>query len=118
MTISAPELLSALHDLADFDCGKPALNHWLQNFALSNQKNNFTRVLVVQESLKVLGFYGLAPSAVQPAMLSRSLRTGRSPDPVPCILLGQRGAYRRPAGRAGYKERDRAIDRYAGCATA
>ena len=99
MTISVPELLSALHDLADFDCGKPALNDWLRNYALSNQKYGFTRVLVVHENLKVLGFYGLAPSSVQPAMLSRSLRTGRPPDPVPCILLGQLAVDMRHARR-------------------
>jgi GNAT superfamily N-acetyltransferase len=87
--IAPPEPLSPSHDLAAFDCGKPALNEWLRSFALSNQAKGFTRVMVVCELSRVIGFYGLAPTAVAPPLLSRKLRTGRPPDPVPCILFGQ-----------------------------
>ena len=45
--------------------------------------------MVVHESNRVIGFYGLAPTAVIPAVLPRSIRTGQPPDPVPCLLLGQ-----------------------------
>lgn len=38
---------------------------------------------------RVVGYYGLAPTAVVPAVLPRSIRTGQPPDPVPYILLGQ-----------------------------
>jgi GNAT superfamily N-acetyltransferase len=31
----------------------------------------------------------MAPSAVVPNALPRSIRTGQPPDPVPCLLLGQ-----------------------------
>ncbi len=37
----------------------------------------------------MVGYYGLAPTAVVPAILPRSIRTGQPPDPVPCLLLGQ-----------------------------
>ncbi len=87
--ISAPEPLNADHDLAAFDCGKPALNGWLRNYALTNQAKGFTRVMVIREDARVIGFYGLAPTAVPPSILSRRIRTGRPPDPVPCILFGQ-----------------------------
>lgn len=33
--------------------------------------------------------YGLAPTAVVPSALPRSIRTGQPPDPVPCLPLGQ-----------------------------
>ncbi len=89
VSISAPELLTADHDLSLFDCGKAALNDWLKTHALNNQTKGFTRVLVVCEAGRVVGFYGVAPSAIPPSALSRSVRTGRPPDPVPCILLGQ-----------------------------
>ena len=89
MTVSAPEALSELHDVSDFDCGKPALNVWLKSRALRNTRENFTAVRVVHDNMKVVGFYGLAPTAVAPAFLPRSIRTGQPPDPVPCILLGQ-----------------------------
>ncbi|TPQ52252.1 GNAT family N-acetyltransferase [Prosthecomicrobium hirschii] len=87
--ILPPEPLNADHDLSAFDCGKPALNEWLRTYALANQIKGFTRVMVVREGVRVIGFYGLAPTAVPPSILSRKLRTGRPPDPVPCILFGQ-----------------------------
>lgn len=43
---------------------------------------------MVHEHNRVVGYYGLAPTAVVPAVLPRSIRTGQ-PDPVPCLLLGQ-----------------------------
>lgn len=89
VSISAPELLTANHDLSAFDCGKAALNDWLKTHALNNQTKGFTRVLVVHEAGRVVGFYGVAPTAIPPFALSRSVRTGRPPDPVPCILLAQ-----------------------------
>jgi GNAT superfamily N-acetyltransferase len=57
--------------------------------ALSNQEKGFTAVLVVHEASRVVGYYGLAPTAVVPSALPRSIRTGQPPDPVPCLLLGQ-----------------------------
>lgn len=91
MAISAPELLTAAHDVSEFSCGKPTLDHWLKTRALSNQQKGFTAVLVVHEAGHVVGYYGLAPTAVVPAVLPRSIRTGQPPDPVPCLLLGQLG---------------------------
>lgn len=89
MAILAPEPLTAAHDVSEFSCGKPALDHWLRTRARSNQEKGFTAVLVVHEVGRVVGYYGLAPTAVVPNVLSRSIRTGQPPDPVPCLLLGQ-----------------------------
>ena len=89
MPLSAPEPLTAAHDVAPFSCGKPVLDHWLKTRALSNQQKGFTAVLVVHEAGRVVGYYGLAPTAVVPSVLPRSIRTGQPPDPVPCLLLGQ-----------------------------
>ncbi len=89
MAISSPELLTESHDISRFSCGKPALDHWLKNRALSNQTKGFTAVLIVHEDNRVIGYYGLAPTAIVPAMLPRAIRTGQPPDPVPCLLLGQ-----------------------------
>lgn len=87
--ILPPEPLNAGHDLSAFDCGKPALNDWLRTYALANQAKGFTRVMIVREDTRVIGFYGLAPTAVPPSILSRKVRTGQPPDPVSCILFGQ-----------------------------
>jgi GNAT superfamily N-acetyltransferase len=89
LAISDPEPLTASHDLTEFSCGKPSLDRWLKTRALSNQEKGFTAVLVVHEANRVIGYYGLAPTAIVPSVLPRSIRTGQPPDPVPCLLLGQ-----------------------------
>lgn len=99
MAISAPEPLSAAHDVSAFSCGKPALDHWLKTRALDNQTKGFTAVMVTHEAGRVVGFYGLAPTSVVPAILPRAVRTGQPPDPVPCLLLGQLATDSAWAGR-------------------
>ena len=89
MALSTPEPLTGEHDVAAFSCGKPALDHWLKTRALSNQQRGFTAVMVVHDAGRVVGYYGLAPTAIVPSALPRAIRTGQSPDPVPCLLLAQ-----------------------------
>jgi len=97
--LSAPELLSARHDVTGFSCGKPSLDHWLKTRALSNQQRGFTVVIVVHAAGRVVGYYGLAPTAVLPGGVPRAVRTGQPPNPVPCILLGQLATDEAWAGR-------------------
>ena len=97
--ISAPELLTSQHDVASFSCGTPALDHWLQTHALANQLKGFTVVMVVHEAGRVVGYYGLAPTAVTPVSMPRAIRTGQSPNPVPCLLLGQLATDQQWAGK-------------------
>ena len=87
--LSSPELLTDAHDVDRFSSGKPSLDHWLKTRALSNQQKGFTAVLVIHDAGRVVAYYGLAPTAVAPGTLSRSVRTGQPPNPVPCLLLGQ-----------------------------
>lgn len=89
MLLSGPELLTEAHDVSTFTCGTPALDHWLKTRALANQQKGFTAVLVVHDASRVVAYYGLAPTAVVPNVVPRSIRTGQPPDPVPCLLLGQ-----------------------------
>lgn len=89
MALTGLEPLTAGHQLNELSCGKPSLDRWLKTRALSNQEKGFTAVLVVREGSRVVGYYGLAPTAVVPATLPRAIRTGHPPDPVPCLLLGQ-----------------------------
>jgi GNAT superfamily N-acetyltransferase len=87
--LSSPELLNASHDVSSFSCGQTALDNWLKIYALSNQQKGFTVVMVVHVGGRVVGYYGLSPTSVVPTSLPRSIRTGRTPNPVPCLLLGQ-----------------------------
>ena len=99
MAISGPEPLTATHDVAQFSCGKPSLDRWLKTRALPNQQKGFTAVLVVHEANRVIGYYGLAPTAIMPSILPRSVRTGQPPDLVPCLLLGQLATDRNWVGK-------------------
>lgn len=96
---SEPEPLTADHDVSDFQCGQPGLDRWLKTRALTNHQRGFTAVMVVHRKGQVIGYYGLAPTAVIPSALSRAVRTGQPPDPVPCLLLGQLATDMRWAGR-------------------
>jgi GNAT superfamily N-acetyltransferase len=87
LAISGAEPLAAAHILDEFSCGKPSLDRWLKTRALSNQEKGFTAVIVVHEANRVVGYYGLAPTAIVPPRLPRTIRTGQPP--IPCLLLGQ-----------------------------
>lgn len=67
---------------------KAVLDRWLQTWALASQDKGFTVVMVVHEAGRMMGYYGIAPTAVLPATLPRNIRTDRSPSPVPCLPLG------------------------------
>ena len=97
--VSAPEPLGAEHDLQPFSCGKPALDVWLKSRALANHRQGFTAVTVVHMAGRVIGYYGVAPTAVLPTTMPRSVPTGQPPNPVPCLLLGQLAIDLSHAGR-------------------
>lgn len=99
MTLFGVELLNDAHRLDQFSCGKPALDNWLKSYARSNHARGFTRVLVVHAAGDVVGYYGLAPTVVEPSIVPRAIRTGRPPDPIPCLLTGQLAVDVRYAGR-------------------
>lgn len=89
MALSLPEPLNAQHDVSQFSCGKPALDTWLKTRALSNQDKGFTVVMVIHDGGRVVGYYGLAPTAIVPSAMPRSIKTRQPPNPVPCLLIGQ-----------------------------
>lgn len=110
--ISAPVLLTSQHDTSRFDCGKAALNQWLQRYALSNQRYGFTRVLVACVDNRVVGFYGLTQTAVDPSTMPRRVKTGRPPKMIPAILIGQFAVDIEFAGRGlGSSMLQHALDR-------
>ena len=82
-------MLAVTHDVSLFSCGTPALDDWLKKRALGNQQRGSTVVIVVHDANRVVGYYGLAPTAVMSEHVPRAIRGGQPPNPVPCILLGQ-----------------------------
>jgi GNAT superfamily N-acetyltransferase len=86
--ITPPVRLNADHDLTQFCCGEPSLDHWLTNRALQNEKTGASRTYVVCAGGCVVGYYALAAGAV--AHLEATTQVRRNmPDPVPVILIGR-----------------------------
>ncbi|NCD26729.1 MAG: GNAT family N-acetyltransferase [Deltaproteobacteria bacterium] len=72
-----------------FDCGQPALNLFLQRFALPNQKAGGARTYVCCVPEGVAGFYSLAVGSVQPANAPARITKGLSRNPIPVMLLAR-----------------------------
>jgi GNAT superfamily N-acetyltransferase len=86
--ITPPERLNARHDLTQFSCGEPSLDHWLGSRALQNEKSGASRTYVVCAGGCVVGYYALAAGAV--AHTEAATRVKRKmPDSVPVILIGR-----------------------------
>ena len=99
MALTKVELLSDRHRLESFSCGKSSLDTWLLKFSRSNQQHGFTRVFAICDGDVVVGYYGLAPTVIAPNQITRRIRTGMPPDPIPCLLIGQLAVDLHFAGR-------------------
>ena len=86
--ISAPEKISAEHDLSKFDSGELVLDDWLRRRAEQNEASGASRTYVVCAGKKVVGYYTLAVGAVAHAEAPGRIRRNM-PDPVPVMLLGR-----------------------------
>ena len=98
MTLPAPQLLSASHDVSAFDCGYPALDLWLQHKALANQERRASRTYVVVEGRSVRAYYSLAAGSIEHADAISRLRRNM-PNPIPMALLGRLAVDRRIQGK-------------------
>jgi len=87
--VFAPEPLDEGHQVADFDCGVPALNAYLQRQALHDQRAEKSRTYVVARGLRVVGFFTLAASAVEVEQAPARVAKGQGQQPIPAILLGR-----------------------------
>ncbi|MGJ3495514.1 hypothetical protein PsalN5692_03994 (plasmid) [Piscirickettsia salmonis] len=86
--ITPPELLETSHDTRLFNCGDIALNEWLQKRALKNQAADASRVYVVTNSQRVVGYYALASGSVERMIIPGSM-TRNMPATIPVIVLGR-----------------------------
>ena len=85
-----PRPLRATDDRGGFDCGRPALNVWLQRHAWHNHAEDVSRVNVLCDGAagSIVGYVSLSASQIERAFLPKPLQRNR-PDPVPVTLLGQ-----------------------------
>ena len=85
--LGAPVSIAADHDVADFDCGAPALDAWLKGRALKNE-SVYSRTYVVCDGAKVIAFFCISAGSVRrDAAPGRRLRN--APDTIPVAILGR-----------------------------
>lgn len=84
---------ASLHDLKNFNCGKPSLNEYLSRYAIKNNSLGVSRTWVLpcqsnEPKAPVAAYYTLASSAVSRESLPPQEKTLPA-YPVPIILLAR-----------------------------
>src|SRR5437762_14096117 len=79
------------HDRAAFDCGTPALNLYLRNYALPNQKRGIVRNYVTthKDDKIVVAYYSLVYAALDQKLLPPKLVKGLGRYDIPIMLLAR-----------------------------
>jgi GNAT superfamily N-acetyltransferase len=96
----APEPLSEKHDFSDFFCGKPALDGWLADMAIYNQKANYTRTFVVCDTdQRVRGYYALCAGMMLRKEAPRSEAPHGAPSEIPIALLARLAVHQTLQGK-------------------
>ena len=100
--------LLAADQVDSFDCGQPALNQFLQRFALINQKANSTQTYVCCLDDVVVGFYSLTVGSVDPESAPPRVKKGLPRHPLPVMILARlavdKAHQRRGLGQALLKD--------------
>ena len=96
MALSAPVRLLATHDLADFDCGEPALNDWLKQRALKNE-SRFSRTYVVCDDNRVAAYFCISAGAVEREATPGKVRRN-APHTIPVSIIGRLAVSKAYAG--------------------
>ncbi len=88
------------HDRAGFDCGVDALNRYIRQFANQDLKRGLTRVYVLADGAKIVGYYSISAHSVLRDNLPDSERIGPYEE-IPFLLLGRLAVDKRWQGQ-GY----------------
>lgn len=83
------EVLSSKHDRTSFDCGVEALNLFLKQYAMQNQRNRFVRTYLCLHEGKVVGYYSLAFGETKRDSVPAILTRGAGKYPVPTMVLAR-----------------------------
>ena len=87
------------HDRADFDCGEPALNNFLQRLARQQAERDFNRTYVAaaQGEARIHGYYAINSASIDFDNWPAHLRLPRYPAPV--ARIGRLAVDRREQGK-------------------
>ena len=81
--------LSAADSVEAFESGQPALDQFLQRYALVNQKANSAQTYVCCRGGEVVGFYSLAVGGVNPEAAPARAMKRLARHPVPVMILAR-----------------------------
>ena len=76
------------HDRKLFDCGVNALNQYLQKFANQDQKRSLTKIYVLANNTRIIGYYSLSAHSVNYDDLPDNIKIGGYRN-IPFLLLGR-----------------------------
>lgn len=76
------------HNRKPFDCGVNVLNTYLQQLANQDQKRNLTRIYVLTEETRIIGYYSISAHSVLSDDLPDKRRLAHYPN-APFLLLGR-----------------------------
>lgn len=93
--------LDGSHDWTEFDCGAPALNLYLRNYALQNQKRGIVRNYVTtrRDSKTIVAYYSLVYASIDQKQLPAKIIKGLGKYDIPIMLLARLAVDRREQGR-------------------
>lgn len=93
--------LEAGHERTAFDCGVPALNLYLRNYALQNQKKGIVRNYVTThtDSNVVVAYYALVYASIDRKKLPAKLAKGLGRYDIPVMLLARLAVDHREHGK-------------------
>ena len=83
------EKLTRTHAVEGFDCGTPALNRFLERYALQSQQAEASRTYVALDGTEVIGFYTLVVGEVAHADAPARITKGLAKYPVPVLVLAR-----------------------------
>lgn len=87
--LNPPVLLTKDHNRNSFDCGVPALNDYLKQYALQNQKKHAARTYVATRGDRIVAYYSLAYGSVSLEEAPQSVKSGLARHPIPVMLLAR-----------------------------
>lgn len=93
--------LDANHERAVFDCGVPALNVYLRNYALQNQKRGIVRNYVTTnaDDNVVIAYYSLVYASLDRKLLPAKVVKGLGKYGIPIMLLARLAVDHREQGK-------------------
>jgi GNAT superfamily N-acetyltransferase len=92
--------LAAADAVDTFDCGQPALDQFLQRYALVNQRANSAQTYVCCKDGQVVGFYSLVVGSVEPGEVPARVVKGLARHPVPVMIVARLAVDRLHQGKS------------------